>query len=125
MRTTTSPEGRYTPTTPSQLVTHPELSHEAARILESDREPFTDENQINTMRSSRTGIKDIAVPYLTDTDAWFLLSVKSQHTLTFYKRMGLTFSRGTDSQTKDALYDGMYRASVTFDEWRGTYGSAP
>jgi phage major head subunit gpT-like protein len=125
MRVTTSPEGRYTPITPSVLLIHPDNAHEAVRILQTEKEPFTNENQVNTMTSSRTGIRDLVVPYLTDTDAWSVYAVKSQHTLTVYKRMGLTFSRGTDSQTKDALYDGMYRMSVTFDDWRGTYGSAP
>ncbi|GAF84409.1 unnamed protein product [marine sediment metagenome] len=125
MRTTTGPEGRYNPTRPATLVIHPDNEHEAARILQSEKEPFTNENQINTMKSSRTGISDLSVPYLSDVDAWSLFAVKSQHSLVVYKRMPLTFSNGTDSQTKDALYDGMYRMSVSFSDWRGTYGSAP
>jgi phage major head subunit gpT-like protein len=125
MRTTLSREGRYTPITPDVLLVAPANDHEAARLLESEFEPGTAENQINAVRSSRTGLRPVSVPYLTDTDAWFVLARKSQHSLTYYRRMALTFDRGTDSQTKDQLFDAVYRASVTFDDWRGVHGSAP
>jgi phage major head subunit gpT-like protein len=125
LRLTRSEEGRYTPIDPSVLLIHPDLDHEAHRLLDSEFEPGTSENQVNSMRSSRTGVSPMSVPYLTDTDAWFLLASKSQHSLKYYKRMPVTFSRGTDSQTKDALFDAMYRASVTVDDWRGVYGSQP
>ena len=125
MRLTLNESGRQTPIRASKLVIHPNNSHEAYRLLETVAEPHTAENQLNSVATSRTGITPLDVPYLTDTDAWFIVAPKNQHSLTWYKRMGNTFSRGGDSQTKDALYDAMYRASVTFDDWRGVVGSAP
>lgn len=116
---------RYTPLQLEWLIVPAELEFEAQRLLESDNEPFTADNQINTMKSSRTGMKVLCVPYLTDADNWFLLSNKAKHSLTWYNRMGVTTSSGKDSQTKDMLYDSMYYASVTWDDWRGVFGSNP
>jgi hypothetical protein len=120
-----SESGRFTPVTPSVLVIHPNNDHEAHRLLESEFEPGTSDNQVNTMRSSRTGVRPLSVPYISLTDAYWLIARKEQHSLLWYNRMGTTFSRGKDSQTKDGLYDVMYRASVTFDDWRGVWGSNP
>jgi phage major head subunit gpT-like protein len=125
MRLTLNESGRQTPIRPSKLVIHSNNAHEAFRLLETVTEPHTAENQLNSVATSRTGITPLDVPYLTDTDAWFIVAPKNQHSLIWYKRMGNTFSRGGDSQTKDALFDAMYRASVTFDDWRGVVGSAP
>ena len=125
MRLTLNESGRQTPIRPSLLIIHPNNAHEAYRLLETQLEPGTNENQLNSVRTSRTGLRPLDVPYLTDTDAWFLVADKSKHSVIWYNRMSTTFSRGGDSQTKDALYDAMYRASVTFDDWRGVVGSAP
>jgi hypothetical protein len=95
------------------------------QILDNSEQPYTTDRNINTVSRSRMGLKSIQSQYLTDTDAWFLLTNKSDHTLTWYNRKGLTFGSDKDAQTKDALFDALYRASVTFDDWRGVYGSAP
>lgn len=117
--------GRYTPLIIENLVVPAELEFEAQRILESDYEPFTSDNQINTMQRSRTGMKILCVPYLTSTSSWFLLASKNKHSLTWYRRTKVDYSSGKDSQTKDMLNDVMYRASVTWDDWRGVFGSNP
>ena len=116
---------RFTPVTVSTLIIHPNDDHEAHRLLETDKEPHTADNTVNAIRSSRTGISPISVPYLTDTDAWFMVAKKSQHSVIWYRRKGITFSRSKDAHTKDSLFDVMYRSSVTFDDWRGIWGSAP
>ena len=108
---------------PKQIVHHPNDEFVVMQVLDSQQEPFTADNQINTM--SRMGLTSVAVPYFTDTDNWFLLADKGQHSLTFYERMNLAFGRNKDAQTRDALFDGVMRFSVTHDDWRGVYGSAP
>jgi phage major head subunit gpT-like protein len=108
---------------PKQIVHHPNDEFVAMQILDSQQEPYTADNQINTM--SRMGLTTCSVPYFTDTNNWFLLADKSQHSLCFYERMNVTFTRNKDSQTKDALFDGCMRFSVTHDDWRGVYGSQP
>jgi len=122
---TPNESGRYIQISPSTLLVHTENSHLAHQLLNTEKEPFTADNQVSTVNSSRTGISPLEVPYLTDTDAWFFVAPKNQHTFTWYNRMGVAFSNSKDSQTKDALFDVMYRASVTWDDWRGVVGSAP
>jgi hypothetical protein len=111
---------------PAVLLVHPNDEHEAARLLESEFEPNTTENQINTMRSSRTGVVPIASPFLTDTDNHFLLANPSTTgAVVWINRMSMTFDSGVDSATKDRLFDAMYRATLAVREWRGVVGSAP
>lgn len=124
-RLTQDHAGRQTPMKPQWLIIHPNDDHEAHRLLDSQFEPNTTENQVNAIRSSRTGIMPMSVPYLTDTDNWFLVAPKNRHTLIWYRRKPVAFDRSKDPQTKDMLFDVMYRASVTFDQWFGVWGSAP
>ncbi len=124
-RLTQNESGRRIPLTPKLVVHHPNDEFVIAQVLDSQQEPFTADNQINPVSTSRMGITAQAVPYLSDTDNWFLMCDKGMHTIKWYNRMDLEFDRNKDSQTKDALFDAMYRASVTFDDWRGIVGSAP
>ena len=122
-RLTQDDSGRRINIMPKQIVCHPNDEFVSMQILDSQQEPYTADNQINTI--SRMGLTATSVPYLTDTDAWFLFAAKNQHSLCFYDRMKLKFDRNKDSQTKDALFDAMMRYSVTHDDWRGAYGSNP
>jgi len=114
--------GRYTPVKLSKLIIPPALRFDAQRLLETEYEPGTNENQINPMKSSRTGVSVLMSPYLTDTDAYFVVAEKSQHSLQWFNKKKVTFDRNKDAHTKDALFDVMYRAHVTFDDWRGVWG---
>lgn len=125
MRTTTNESGRFIRLSPRTLLIHPEEEFNAAQILESEKLPGSADNDINSVRSSRIGVSTVMSPHLTDIDAWFLLSEKRQHTVTWHNRKSVTFERSRDSQTKDALFDAHYRASVAFYDWRGVIGSQP
>jgi len=125
LRLTQSEEGRQIPIRPAVLVIHPDEEHNAAKLLETDKEPFTNENQINAVSGSRTGVSFVSVPYLTDNDAVFLGTDKNKHSVMWLDRMGLTFDNSKDAQTKDSLFDGMYRAEVAVRDWRGWVGSQP
>jgi len=125
MRLTQSEEGRDTPIRPTTLLHHPNDAWTAAAILESEHEPFTAENQINTVKGSRLGISPVDWPKLTDTDAWFLLAEGRKRSVKFYRRKPATFDRGRDMDTFDSKFTVHYRAHPTFDDWRGVYGSAP
>lgn len=125
MRTTTDSQDRFVPIEPKQLLIHPDNDHEAVRLLDSAMEPFTTENQVNPVATSRSGIVTVSVPYLTDTDAYTLLAAKSVHDLTWYNRKSMTFEMGGDQVTKDRLHDAHYRAVVSHFEWRGANHSAP
>lgn len=124
-RLTQNDSGRYIQLRPSTVVTHTNEEFNVAQVMDSQQEPFTADNQINAVSSSRTGLSHLMSPYLTDTDAWWVVASKDQHSLCWYNRMEMTFDRSKDSETKDAKFDAMYRASVTFDDWRGVVGSQP
>lgn len=125
MRLTKSQTDRYTPVMPKWLIVHPSKAHLAYQLLNAEREAFTNENQPNTVSRSRTGMSPLDVPWLTAVNTWFAIADKSKHRLTFHNRMDITMDTGTDSQTKDTLMDGVYRASVAPKQWFGTYCSAP
>jgi hypothetical protein len=125
MQLTQSEEGRRTPIHPAILLIHPDNAHEAYRLLETDNEPHTTEFKKNAVKSSRTGVVPLAVPYLSGSDNHWLISRKNQHSVTWFARKEVTHDSGKDSQTKDSLFDAHYRASVVFRDWRGTVGSAP
>jgi hypothetical protein len=116
-------QDRYIRIEPEMLVIHPSERFNAVRFLNSQQEPNTSNNAVNPINN--LGINVLRVPFLTTTANWFLFAKKSQHSLTWYNRMELTMSRNKDSQTKDSLFDAMYRAQITFDDWRGVVGSAP
>jgi hypothetical protein len=124
-RLTTDAQDRFTPIEPKQLLIHPDNSHNAIRLLDSQQEPFTTENQVNPVRTSLSGIMAVSVPYLTDTDAYTLVAAKTVHDLTWYNRKSMTFEMGGDQVTKDRLHDGHYRAQVSHFEWRGVNHVAP
>ena len=125
MLLTKSREDRFMPLEPAFLVINPTLGHLAYQLLQTEKEAFTDENQVSTVSSSRTGISPVLTPYITDTDDWALVCKKSQHKLQFIVRKKLTFDSSTDSQTKDRLFDAIKRNSVVAKDWRGTYFSRP
>lgn len=117
--------GRYINLTPKTVIHHPNDRFTVAQVLDSTQEPFTSDNQINAVSASRMGLSSLSVPYLTDTDNWWLSAGNDQHSRKWYNRKDLDMGRDKDSQTRDALFDALYRASVTFEDWRGIVGSAP
>jgi hypothetical protein len=124
-RLTQDASGRRTPLTPQKVVHHPNDEWTVFQVLDSTQEPYTADNQSNSVKASRLGLSSLSSPYLTDDDAWFLCAPKEQHSICWYNRMDTAFERNKDAATKDAMYDAIYRAQVTFDGWRGIYGSAP
>lgn len=95
---------------------HPSLEHQVATVLETDKRPDTDFNNINTAATSRTGIQGLSLPHQLDVDSWMLVIDKSamgdDYCLQWNERMGNWIDNSIDAQTKDRLYDSGYRASV-------------
>lgn len=59
--------------------------------------------------------------YLTDSDAWFLLS--DQHDFRFYWKKKPTMSSSDDFATDNKMFKLVMRFSVGVFDWRGAYGS--
>lgn len=118
----TDENGRFIPMNPDTLLIHPAKLYEAQRILESSLEPFTTDNQINTMQSRRTGIQIVASPYLADQNDWFLFDSKLLD-VRFFRRKGMTPNTSTDDVTFDTRLTSHYRAGVGPWNWEAVYGN--
>jgi phage major head subunit gpT-like protein len=121
--TTTSDEGRYVELAPSILLIHPNEQHNAHVLLNTEYKPGSADNDRSTVVSSRSGLTPLAVPYLSSTTRWYMFSPPGKNTLCWNNRKSLTFLNGSDSETLDQKFYGVYRASVMWSEWRGSWGS--
>jgi hypothetical protein len=108
--------------TPKFLVHGPSLIWEVNKVLGSEYEPGTADNDINVVRS-KYNVIPVLVHYLTDSDSWYLLSDKSQHDMKMWTRVDDQFKNSDDPLTGDALFTSRHRLSVGFGDWRGVYGS--
>jgi hypothetical protein len=107
------------------LVIPPTLEFLADRLINSTGLPGSADNDRNPIKSLRSW-KIVVNPRLTDTDAWFLVaSQKSQHGLTFYRRVPITQEpMAMDARTGNRIFKVRHRFSVGAWTWVGTYGSA-
>lgn len=122
-RTQVDNQGHFVPFNPTQIIIHPNNRHEALRILQSEFEPGTADNQINTMRSSLTGMSAVDTPYLTDTGDWFVRQPMDRMGPIFFNRKAGTSGSGVDMDTGDFKFTRHYRASVVAFRWENVYGS--
>ena len=121
-----SDEERFIRCNPTKLVIHPENRFVADQLLNSEKEPWTDENQINSVERNRIGVRTVSSPYITDTDSWCLLD-GAKSPLDWVNRKGLTGpTMTTDGQSFDSIFISHYRAAVQVNgNWRAAVGSAP
>lgn len=108
----------YMPAT--KLVVPTALKFTAEELTGSEYKPGTSDNEINAIKSQ--GLTYVANPFLTDEDAWFLLS--DQHQLNFLWRVKPTFFKANDVDTQDFKCIGRMRYSLGASSWRGITGSA-
>lgn len=121
--TTLSEEGRYIDLSQAVLLIHPNNQHQAYVLLNTEFKPGSSDNDRSTVVSTRSGLRPLQVPYLTNTDGWSIHSGPGQNSLKYNDRHGLEFRRGEDSDTFDQKFYAFYRASAQVDEWRGNWGS--
>ena len=104
---------------PKKLIVAPGNMFEAKRILKSELRSGTAENDINAIR----GMFDFTVNhYLTDPDAWFLLT-DCPDGMKFIERRAMALSQDNDFDTSNAKAKATMRFSVGWTDPRGLYGS--
>ena len=119
----TGERGLKRPSKPEMLLIPVDLWNIAEELLKSDYKPYTGNNEVNALRSR--ALRYFDSKYLTDTDAWFLLSGKSGHKLKFYWRVKLgALRRGNDFDTTNLKHLARMRFSVGYSHWMGTYGTS-
>jgi phage major head subunit gpT-like protein len=103
-----------------KLIVPTGLNFTARKILETQYATGSTDNDVNII--SNMGIEPIITPYLTDTDAWFLIT-DMDNSLTFFIRRNADLSRDNDFGTDNLKIKTTMRFSAGFTDWRGVYGS--
>lgn len=94
----------------------------ALEIVQSPYKAGTANNNINALGADG-GLQVISSPYLSDSDAWFLLSDPMDHGLRIVDRQSMTTKMDEDVLAGVLYYKAQYRQALGCDEWRGIVGN--
>lgn len=109
---------------PKYLLVHPDNERMAVEITKSTHTPHTADNEENALQM-RYALEPVVWNLLTDTDAWFLIPEKAQHTMKYIWSLRVP----GDSDMWEDKYKQILEWSVTMlsavgtTDWRGLYGS--
>ena len=118
----TDERGLKLPTKATMLLVPVDLQFTAEELLGSGYNPYVANNEINSLLMK--DLRYLVNHYLTDTDAWFLLSDKENHQLKFFWRVRPgPLRRGNDFDSTNLKHLARKRFSVGHSHWLGTYGS--
>lgn len=107
---------------PKKLVIPVQLTFEAKRILGSDGRVATADNDLNALRELAM-VPEITVNhYLTDADAWFIMT-DAPDGLKYFERRGDQFEMDNDFDTENAKFKATARYSFGWSDPRGIFGS--
>jgi phage major head subunit gpT-like protein len=106
---------------PKMLIIAPSNKWMARELLNSEKKPHTADNEINALSDEE--LKYFVGHYLTDSDAWFLVTDKTDHHLNFFWRKKVAFDNSDDFDSGDAKFKATMRFSVGFSGWRGIIGT--
>jgi len=107
---------------PEKLVIPYQLQFEAKRILGADGRVGTDLNDPNVIKDLGIFSNVVTNHYLTDTDAWFILTTVKEG-LKYFERRGDQFEMDNDFDTENAKYKATARYSFGWSDPRAIYGS--
>lgn len=92
----------------------------ASKILKTKQKVGTADNDINMV--AMMDLELIASSYLSDPDAWFLVT-DVPNGLTFMRRREATIERDNDISTQNLAIVTTTRFDTGWTDWRGVYGS--
>jgi len=107
---------------PKKLVLPKELRFEAERLLKTDGRAGTDLNDLNAIKNMGLFREVIFNHYLTDADAWFILT-DAKDGLKYFERRADEFGMDEDFDTENAKYKASARYSFGWTDPRQIYGS--
>jgi hypothetical protein len=108
---------------PKALLIAPSNQFEAKRILGSDGRVQSADNDLNALKTLGIVPKIITNHYLTDADAWFILTDVNDG-LKHFERRGDQFEMDNDFDTENAKFKATGRYSFGWTDPRCIYGSA-
>lgn len=104
---------------PKTLVVSRSDYFNATKILETKFKVGAADNDINVI--SNMNLKLVVTNYLTDQDAWFLIT-DAMNGLTCYMRRGAEIDRDNDVSTQNLAIVTTMRFDSGWTDWRGAYG---
>lgn len=107
---------------PQKLVIRPDQMFEAKRILGSDGRPGTDLNDPNVLKTEGIIPEVVINHYLTDTDAWYIIT-DIPDGLKYFERRADAFEMDNDFDTENARFKATARYSFGWTDPRCMYGS--
>ena len=108
---------------PRKLILPADLQFVATRLLDTDLRPGTADNDINALRTNGSVPEGYSVNhYLTDTNAWFLLT-DVPNGLKHFVRTPMQTSMDADFDTGNSRYKARERYSFGVSDPLGVFGS--
>lgn len=107
---------------PRKLVIPKDQMFEATRILKTEGQVYSADNTLNALKTMGIIPEIVVNDYLTDTDAWFILT-DAQDGLKYFERDGDSFDMDEDFDTENAKYKARSRFSFGWTDPRGIWGS--
>jgi len=107
---------------PKFVVSGPGQRAIIGQTLGTEKEPFVADNEINAVREWE--LQRLILHYLSDSDAWFILSRPVDHFMKMFWRKRPAFRNYDDPNTGNARFLVRFRLSTGFTHWWGTYGSS-
>ena len=108
---------------PRKLIVPPSLMFVATRLLETELRTATADNDINAIKNNGSIPEGYAVNhYLTDTDAWFLIT-DVPNGMKHFERTPMTTSMDGDFDTGNVRYKARERYSFGVSDPLGIFGS--
>lgn len=104
-----------------KIVTGRSLFFTVRKILETQYETQTGNNDVNII--SNMNIKPVTTNFITDQDAWFLMT-NNPSKLKFFRRRAAEIGKDNDFATDNLKIKTSTRFSTGFDDWRCIYGTA-
>jgi len=108
---------------PKKIVVPVDLDFDVNKIMKTEYQVDTANNTVNLVRSRFPS--GVAINhYLTDTDAWFILTSEDQNGLKHFERAADSFDMDNDFDTSNAKFKAESRYSFGWTDPRAIYGSA-
>lgn len=104
------------------ILAHPDQQWVIHELLKSQLRSDTNANASNAL--NQAGLSTVFSKYLTDKDAWFLLSDSDKHRVIVYWRREPFSDSTLDFDTRNMKTAMFYRLSTGAADWRGVVGSA-
>jgi hypothetical protein len=104
---------------PSKIIVPVDLDYEVNKIMKTEYEVGTNNNTVNLVRSRfPSGV--IINHYLTDTDAWFIMT-DVPNGMKYFERDGDSFDSDDDFDTDNAKFKASFRCSFGWTDPRAIY----